>query len=203
MLALAIERSKTPAAPPELDELTLRRAQLGDQAAFRELVERYQRPVYDLLWRMVEQCGGEQRVEELTQETFLRVYRALARFDRHGPALLSTWILTIASRLALNDLRRRVPPMLPLERATDLAGSAPADAAAERARLAALVRAVLVGLSPDHRAVLILREYHDLSYAEIAAALELDPGTVKSRLSRAREALRRALAGKVNDDERP
>jgi RNA polymerase sigma-70 factor (ECF subfamily) len=203
VLALAIDRSSTAAAPAELDELTLRRAQLGDQAAFRALVERYHRAVYDLLWRMVERSRGEQRVEELTQETFVRVYRALARFDRNGPARLSTWILTIASRLALNELRRRVPATVPLERAAELEGGSLADAAAERARLAALVREGLAGLGADHRAVLILREYHELSYEEIAAVLEVDEGTVKSRLNRARGALRQALAGKVNDDERP
>src|SRR5215831_16089459 len=95
--------AKSHAAEPELDDLTLARAQRGDEPACRTLVERYQRPVFALLGRM---CGHA-RVEDLAQETFLRVFRALPRFDRSGPARLSTWILTVATRLALDELRRR------------------------------------------------------------------------------------------------
>src|SRR5215213_1464126 len=93
----------------ELDEVTLARAQRGDRAAQAMLVERYQRPVFALLSRMV----GRERalVEDLAQETFLRVLRSLAGFTVNGPARLSTWIVTIATRLALDHLRRRAPRM--------------------------------------------------------------------------------------------
>src|SRR3954447_21718894 len=89
----------------ELDEVSLARAQRGDRAAQAVLVERYQRPVFALLSRMV----GRDRaaVEDLAQETFLRALRALPRFSLQGPARLSTWILTIATRLALDQLRRK------------------------------------------------------------------------------------------------
>src|SRR6476620_8424946 len=87
------------------DELTLRRAQRGDQRAWRDLIERFQQPVHALIWRLL--AGrARHRVEDLVQETFVRVLRALPRFDPAGPATLSTWILTIATRLALNEMRR-------------------------------------------------------------------------------------------------
>src|SRR5690349_18509877 len=92
------------ARPAELDDLTLRRAQAGDDAAFRALVERYQRPIWDLCWRFTAPAGLEHRAEDLTQETLVRVYRALPGFDPRGAARLSTWILTIAARLACNEL---------------------------------------------------------------------------------------------------
>jgi RNA polymerase sigma-70 factor (ECF subfamily) len=171
-----------------LDELTLRRAQRGDERAWRDLIERYQQPVHALLWRMF--AGrARHRVEDLTQETFVRVLKALPSFDPAGSATLSTWILTIATRLALNELRR--PDSLELER--EPVGRERADADAERRRIAAAIAAGMTTLPDAQRAVLVLREYHDLDYGEIAEVLELDVGTVKSRLSRARAAMREHL----------
>jgi RNA polymerase sigma-70 factor (ECF subfamily) len=171
-----------------LDELTLRRAQRGDERAWRDLIARFQKPVHSLIWRLL--AGrARHRVEDLTQETFVRVLKALPKFDPGGPATLSTWILTIATRLALNELRK--PEASSLDK--EVLGRERADTDAERRRLGAAI-AQGVGALPDgQRAVLVLREYHDLDYAEIADALELDVGTVKSRLSRARTALREYL----------
>jgi RNA polymerase sigma-70 factor, ECF subfamily len=171
--------------PEGLDELTLRRAQRGDERAWRDLIEHYQRPVHALVWRLL--AGrSRHRAEDLAQETFVRVLRALPKFDPGGPATLSTWILTIATRLVLNEIRR--PEPAPLER--EPLDEARADHASERARLGAAIASGVAKLPEAQRAVLVLREYHDLEYAEIADVLELDVGTVKSRLSRAREALR-------------
>jgi RNA polymerase sigma-70 factor (ECF subfamily) len=171
-----------------IDELTLKRAQRGDQRAWRDLIERYQTPVHSLIWRLL--AGrARHRVEDLTQETFVRVLRALPRFDPAGPASLQTWILTIATRLTLNEMRRPEPVALEVEPHA----SERADANAERARLGAAINAGVAALPDGQRAVLVLREYHDLDYAEIADVLELDVGTVKSRLSRARMALREHL----------
>jgi RNA polymerase sigma-70 factor (ECF subfamily) len=175
-----------------LDELTLRRAQRGDQRAWRELIDRYQQPVHALIWRLL--AGrARHRVEDLAQETFVRVLRALPKFEPGGPATLTTWILTIATRAALNELRR--PEAAELER--EPIGDARADAGAERARLGAAIAEGVAALPDTQRAVLVLREYHDLDYAEIADVLELDVGTVKSRLSRARAALRDHLVTKM------
>ncbi|MFY0535398.1 RNA polymerase sigma factor [Nannocystis pusilla] len=184
----------SPRPPPdELDELTLARAQRGDARARRDLVIRYQRPVFALLSRMLHGRAAAPLVEDLAQETFLRVFRALQGFDRRGPARLSTWILTIASRLAIDELRRRRPEVAPIDPLAEPAGPAAADADAERVRLATALQHAIDDLSPEFRAAFLLREYHELEYAEIADNLQVDLGTVKSRLSRARAALRRAL----------
>jgi RNA polymerase sigma-70 factor, ECF subfamily len=180
-----------------LDELTLRRAQRGDERAWRDLIERFQRPVHALIWRLL--AGrARHRAEDLTQETFVRVLRALPRFDPAGPATLSTWILTIATRLALNELRR--PEPADLDRRLEIAArDRLPDAESERRRVGAAIAAGVATLPDSHRAVFVLREYHGLDYREVADVLELDIGTVKSRLSRARASLRehltRALGG--------
>src|SRR6187551_3259291 len=109
MPAAAAVRASEP-----LDELTLRRAQRGDERAWRDLIARFQQPVHALIWRLL--AGrARHRAEDLTQDTFVRVLRALPRFDLSGPATLSTWILTIATRLALNELRRPEPAGLDRE----------------------------------------------------------------------------------------
>jgi RNA polymerase sigma-70 factor (ECF subfamily) len=177
--------------PDQLDELTLRRAQRGEERAWRALIERYQQPVHALLWRLF--AGrARHRVEDLVQETFVRVLRALPGFDPHGPAALSTWMLTIATRVGLDELRRP-------EHAT-LGDEPPspqrADAGVEQRQLSAALASGIAALPDAQRVVLVLRDYHDLEYAEIASALELDLGTVKSRLSRARAALREHLVAR-------
>ena len=175
-----------------LDELTLRRAQRGEERAWRELVERYQAPVHALIWRLL--AGrSRHRVEDLTQETFVRVLRALPNWDIAGPASLQTWILTIATRLTLNELRK--PEMTTIIGDPPATGSA--DAASERARLATAIAAGVAALPDAQRAVFVLREYHELEYADIADALGLDLGTVKSRLARARATLRERLVAEL------
>src|SRR3954464_15493793 len=95
----------TPAPATELDELTLRRAQRGDERAWRDLIAMYQHRVHALIWRVL--AGRAQhRAPDLTQETFVRVLRALPKCEPQGSAKPSTWILTIATRVALNELRR-------------------------------------------------------------------------------------------------
>jgi RNA polymerase sigma-70 factor (ECF subfamily) len=185
--------------PAELDEVTFSRAKRGDERAFRELVVRYQRPVYQVLWRMVEGTELRHRVEDLTQETFVRVFQALDRFSYKGSARPSTWILTIATRLALNELRR-TRRTVPIDQVADHLTSADrADSAAHRRRLGQHIARAIAELPPKFRAALVLREYHHLEYEDIASALEIDLGTVKSRLSRARAQLRDALEEVHND----
>jgi RNA polymerase sigma-70 factor (ECF subfamily) len=180
----------------ELDELTLRHAQRGDSAAFRRLVHTYERAVFALLSRMLAPRGRRQRVEDLAQETFLRVFRALPAWSSSGPARLSTWILTIATRLALDELSRAEPVErgLSLEHARALVAPERADQNAERRATAEAIARAVATLEPGFQAVFLLRELHELEYDEIARALETDLGTVKSRLHRARAALREALA---------
>ena len=180
MPALATARPTEP-----LDELTVRRAQRGEERAWRELIARHQHQVHALIWRMF--AGrARHRVEDLVQETFVRVLRALPGFDVRGPASLATWMLTIATRLALNELRR--PDHAPL--GAELVAADRTDASSERQRLGAAIGAGIAALPDAQRVVLVLREYHELDYTEIASVLELDLNTVKSRLARARAALR-------------
>jgi RNA polymerase sigma-70 factor (ECF subfamily) len=183
----------------ELDALTLARARRGDPAALGALVRFYERPVFALVSRLL--VGRRHAVEDVAQEAFVRVLRGIARFDPSGPARLSTWILTVTTRACLNSLRgrrREEPLVLQGERADGRAS--PEAVTLERERGARIERA-MAGLSEEMRAVLVLRAYHDLDYPEIAAALELEVGTVKSRLSRARAALREALQEGDLDEE--
>lgn len=185
----------TTAPPPgtvarrEVDDVTLARAQRRDPAAWRRLVEHYQAPVFALIGRML----GRRRagvVEDLAQDTFLAVFERLPQFTADGPARLSTWILTIASRRAIDQLRRQAPVAVA---AIDVAPDPRPDAIARR-DLARAIEAALAGLAPEYRAAFLLREMHGLAYDEIAAALAIEVGTVRSRLARARDALRVALA---------
>ena len=166
----------------ELDGETLARAQMGDRDAFRALYERYADVVYAFVRRML---GDDAAAEDALQDTFLRVARSLPSFRVDGPAALSTWILTIARRAALTP--RRPPPTVPL-REREVA-PAPVELGAVRRRL----EDALGALSPEQRAVFVLRELSQLSYDEIAVAVGADVGTVRSRLHRARAALQAAL----------
>jgi RNA polymerase sigma-70 factor, ECF subfamily len=193
------EREPGSASPAELDELTLRRAQRGEPAACRALVERYQRPVFALLHRMMG-AARRDRVEDLAQETFLSVFRSLGQFAPLGPARLSSWILTIASRRAIDELRRGGEATAALEGEL-LVSPARADDRARRRDLGRRVEHAVGELAPEYRAAFLLREMHGLEYAEIARALSIDLGTVKSRLARARAALRAALADLEEDGD--
>jgi RNA polymerase sigma-70 factor (ECF subfamily) len=181
----------------ELDELTLARAQRGEAAACRALVERYQRPVFALAGRML--AGRDaSAIEDVAQETFLRTFRALPRFDPAGPARLSSWILSITARLCIDELRRRPAALIDLAAAEDTPATARTDDALARRALQRAILRALADLSPEYRVAFLLREAHGLEYAEIARSLGIDLGTVKSRLARARVALREAL-GEVHD----
>jgi RNA polymerase sigma-70 factor, ECF subfamily len=182
-----------PIPAPEIDDVTLARAQRGEGAAFEVLVRRYQDLVWSYLWRMSGPSASRPFVEDLFQETFLGVHRGLSKFSTAGPARLSTWILSVATRVALyrrRTLLRERPAAAPeLERSD---GGAAAQGIEGRAMVTALIEA-LAALSPEHRSIVVLREFHGLEYEEIAAALDLEAGTVRSRLHRARESLRQAL----------
>lgn len=183
-----------PAAPPrELDAITLRRAQRGDAAACQALVELYQHRVLALIGRMLgRRLAG--RVEDVAQDTFLDVFRGLSGFAPLGPARLSTWILTIATRRAIDEARRRAGDATHRAEALDEVVD-PRAGVDQTSALGRAIEAALHALPPDFRAVFLLREVHGLGHDEIARALTLDATTVRTRLFRARAALRVALAG--------
>ncbi len=165
----------------------------GEERAFQELVERYQVRLLNFIYRT---SGDRERAEDLVQEVFIRVYRHLHRFDRAKK--FSTWIYTIASNLAKNELRNRSRNPLVLFQSIqktraeedrplqfeDL-GSRPDDLYRKR-HLRALVEESVARLPEHHRQVFVLRELEGKSYEEIAEITDCNLGTVKSRLNRAR-----------------
>lgn len=175
------------------DELA-RAAAKGDIDAFETLLGLYQNKVYGLALRM---CGSEEDAWDVAQEAFLAAWRALPGF--RGESGFSTWLYRLTANAAIDCLRREKKRRgelsieggeLPLSLPD--AGPGPQEAA-EGGELRAAVNAALARLTDQHRTVLILRELQELSYEEIAGALGLDLGTVKSRISRARKALRKIL----------
>ena len=166
------------------------RAARGDAEAFRQLVEAYQTPAYRLAARM---CGPDS-AEDVTQEAFLAAWRALPEF--RGDCRFSTWLYRLVSKAAIDCLRREKK-----HRDTgdvdDLelpdGGPSPQEQA-ERSDTRDAVRRALDRLSPEHRQVLLLRFMQELDYGEIARALNVSEGTVKSRINRAKSKLREVLA---------
>jgi RNA polymerase sigma-70 factor (ECF subfamily) len=184
------------AQPAELEPATIRAAQAGDRHARRVLVVLYQDRVFRLLRRMIAPSEmGDAIVDDLAQETFLRAFAALDRFDIDASARLSTWLLTIATRLAIDALRNASRRRTQSIDSDGIIDEQSRLGHAEDRLLAQMLRRAMADLPPEQRAVFILREYHGLDYDEIARILDARPGTVASRLSRAREALQRALGG--------
>jgi RNA polymerase sigma-70 factor (ECF subfamily) len=177
---------------PELDEHTLRLAAGGDPVAARRLVERYQRMVFALAARVLGR--GSPDVADTAQETFLRVFAALATFDTQRDARVSTWIATITTRVAIDAARRR-RPVIPIERARDYADASLRDPGEQldEVRRDARLAIAMERLAPDQRAAMVLRIEHEMSLEDIARALRIEVGTVKSRLARARAALLAAV----------
>ena len=182
---------KRPAS--ELDELTLRRAQRGDSGACTAFVRHYERAVFALLGRMLAPRGRSAEVEDLAQEVFVRAFGALPRFELDGPARLSTWLLCIASRLAINELNRKRPTVEPLEQ--DVAVRGP-DAGIDARQ--ALYRAISL-VTPEQQAALALREFHGLDDAAIGQALGIKASAVKARVARARARMRELMGREVFD----
>ena len=170
----------------------------GDQAAFGQLVIKYQKRVYALTVRM---CPTPELAEEAAQEAFLSAWQGLPFF--RGDSAFSTWLYRLASNACVDLLRkegRHQGPSLDDEAVSaEVPDTRPTpEAAAEQKELRAQIEAGLRTLSPEHREVLILREIQQLSYDEIADALSLDLGTVKSRISRGRRQLRNFLMEQGN-----
>lgn len=165
----------------------------GDASAARAFVETYQERVLALVERLL---GADRAVaEDIGQECFVRALRALPRFRTDDRAKISTWLLTIATRLVIDTVRARRSSRI--DAAVDVvtlsdAGPA-ADERAQREQLLGAVNAAIAQLPIDQRAAFLLRVFHGLDHAAIAAALDIDVGAVKSRIARARATLRAAF----------
>lgn len=186
MRAVTDEPSADAPRSRELDRATLDRCKKGDPLAFRAFVVRYERPVFALLSRML---GRGPHVEDLAQETFLRAFRAFPSFDLDEAAKPSTWLLTIATRLALDAKRRPIFPPAPT---ADTSTTTPEQETA-RAQMGRAIESAAAELPHDQRVAFVLAEFHAMTLEEIAAATSAPEATVKTRLFRAREKLRAAL----------
>jgi RNA polymerase sigma-70 factor (ECF subfamily) len=165
----------------------LTRAQQGDDEAFSYLVEAYQRPVYNLCYRML---GNAADAEDAAQETFIRAYKAIRRYDPSRK--FSSWLLTIASNYCIDQHRRRKLPTfsydsLPVPDIPDAKPGMEANIALGEQQ--EKVMEMLDVLSPKDRSAVILRYWYDYSYEEIARSLSLSVSAVKSRLHRSRQTL--------------
>lgn len=182
----------------------VRAARSGDQSAFEALVKANQAMAYQLAYRMT---GNPEDAADLTQEAFLNAWRGLSAFD--GRASFSTWLYRLTSNACIDFLRRekrRVSLSMTLEDEEDEEGRQAQlpdsryspERELEKKEAAEAVRRGLAALSDEHREVLVLRELEGLSYTEIAQTLSLEEGTVKSRIARARLALREFLQKEGN-----
>jgi RNA polymerase sigma-70 factor (ECF subfamily) len=184
------------------DPEVVQEARRGSEAAYRELLTRYERPVFSLVFRMVR---DRETAEDLAQETFIKV---LNNLDRYSPEFkFSSWLFKIANNLTIDHLRRRRVDTISIEGAPDAvtAESAKATSIAvvsgdespleelESRELGTAIERAIGKLRPEYRACIMLRHVEDKSYEEIAEIVKLPLGTVKTYIHRARHELRAAL----------
>ena len=194
--------------PPALDLPNLpdadvaRLAQQGREAAFRELVRRYERPVFSLVFRMVRDSAT---AEDLAQDTFIKV---LNHIDKYRPEFkFSSWLFKIANNVAIDHLRRRQLDTISMDGSPNAATAADIEATSfdiadksesqldvmEAKELGSAIEKAIGSLRPEYRSCIMLRHVEGRSYEEIAATLDLPLGTVKTYIHRARHQLREAL----------
>ncbi|HZF68631.1 MAG TPA: sigma-70 family RNA polymerase sigma factor [Gemmatirosa sp.] len=185
---------------PDADVVRL--AQEGREAAFRELVRRYERPVFSLVFRMVR---DRETAEDLAQDTFVKV---LNHIDKYSPEFkFSSWLFKIANNVAIDHLRRKRLDTVSMDgsphatsrdevEATTMQLEAEQESALdelEARELGTAIERAIARLRPEYRNCIMLRHVEGRSYEEIAATLDLPLGTVKTYIHRARHELRRAL----------
>jgi len=194
------------AEPRELVTLTdqevVALARDGREAAYRELIRRYERPVFSLIYRMVR---DRETSEDLAQETFIKV---LNNIDRYRPEFkFSSWLFKIANNITIDYLRRKHVDTVSIEGAPDAITAERARATAvtvtsggespleelESRELGGQIEKAIAKLRPEYRACIILRHVEDYSYDEIAEIVKLPLGTVKTYIHRARQELRQYL----------
>lgn len=166
------------------DEALVRRFQIGEEAAFDELVERHRRRIYGLVCRL----AGTTEAEDLAQDVFVAAYRSLPSF--RGEAAFGTWLYRIAVHTCSHHLRRKRPEALELdEREPDGRPDGDPEACAMQRELQGMVRHAIDALPYKLKVVIVLRDIHGMSYEEIAAVVGCPIGTVRSRLHYASQRL--------------
>jgi len=184
----------------------IRRCLAGDEKAYRDLVEMYQAQVFSVALRILRR---REDAEDVVQETFVRMFRALDRYDPQRP--FAAWLFTITTRLCIDHLRRRKGVTVSLTRQeagsheeyeieVEDPGPGP-DEVTSRTEEERRANELIQALPPHYRIVVVLRHQQDLSYEEIAGALHLPLGTVKARIHRARELLKARLLARDREEE--
>ncbi len=194
---LGVSISDTASYNNELDDTQLVAAcKKGDQDAFALLVQRHQRRVFNIVYRMLQQY---EEANEVTQETFLAAWQGLHTF--RGDAQFSTWLYRIAYNCALKQLQLRkhdsaLQATMQAEQALEMANSEnQADAAIETHERQEMIQEQISSLPNKYRIVLILRHIQDMTYEEMAEILSVPVGTIKTHLFRARNLLKERLEG--------
>jgi RNA polymerase sigma-70 factor (ECF subfamily) len=181
------------------DEVLVRAVQAGDEKAFEKIVRKYQKQIANIVYLTL---GSRDDADDVTQEVFIRAYRSIARFTFDAPFF--SWLYRIAMNLCIDETRKRkIKRILSLDFLTeegiedyreDKETLLPSDEfLREEDRI--VVRQALRRLSEEHRKILVLREYEDYGYNEIAETLDISLEAVKSRLFRARSEMRKLLQG--------
>ena len=175
------------------DAECVRKLQRGETDAFETLIRRHQKTIFNLVYRML---GDYDEAAEISQETFLSAYRAIGNF--RGEANFSTWLYRIALNHATTrrkSLNTRQQRNVPIENSEPVSDPHPGPAESmEKKEIRQRVQQALNRLDPEDAAVILLRDLQDVPYEEVARVLEVPVGTVKSRLHRARQALKSELA---------
>jgi RNA polymerase sigma-70 factor (ECF subfamily) len=174
------------------DRALLDRTRRGEVEAYGEVVRRYQSSVFNVCYRLL---GERREAEDLAQETFIRAYQRLNTFDLARP--IGPWIRRVAANLCYNHLKRQEFPQMRLDDEWDLVAANPLqnpEAVHDASWQAEVVRSAIVQLPAAYRAVIELRHFQELSYAEIAAELNIPLSQVKSNLFRARKSLANRLS---------
>jgi RNA polymerase sigma-70 factor, ECF subfamily len=188
------------------DEELVARSRTGDTESFNQLVRRWERPIFALAYRTL---GREEDARDVTQETFLRAFRALPGFK--GDAKFSSWLYRIALNLCRDWMRRdRRAPMVDVpegveihELAIDKQETATVEDLAARAELSGAVAEAMEKLPAEQRTAIILKEYHGLTFQEIAELTNCPLSTAKTRLYQGLALLRRYLAEQGKFDPAP
>jgi len=186
------------------DEDLIKLSIAGDTRAFEELAERYQHKIYNLAYRYM---GNEEDANDLAQEALIKAYRSLSTFK--GDSSLGTWLYRITTNVCLDELRKRKRTlhMVSLDEPVattdgdeierDIPDPSPTpDILYQYRETEVYLQSLINNLKAEHKTVIILRDIMDLTYEEIAEILQCSVGTVKSRLSRAREILRKKVSNR-------
>jgi len=190
--------SDRPAPEGPSDGQLIDRFLTGDTAAFTALVHRHERRVYNLAYRML---GREEDARDATQDAFLSALRKLSSF--RGQAAFTTWMHRVTVNACYDILRRRQREPLPGEPRDEAATTPVGPDPGSAVSIAIDVQRALLGVPEEFRAVLVLHDAMDMAYEDVAEALGIPVGTVKSRLHRGRVMLARLLPGERSGDPLP